>query len=105
MVEQKNRYDFNEKNAVAISIELDLNVSYLTQVKEVTRDPMDFKTYELAQEPFKYTFFDLLAEFGGFVCLFGSLIALFMGFWNYRSIQNSMISRLYKMRNAQSEEN
>ena len=36
LVEQKNRYDFNEKNAVAITIELDLNVSYLTQVKEVT---------------------------------------------------------------------
>ena len=75
-------------------------------MKQITKDPIDAKTADAAyaKEP-NYTFFDLLAEFGGFVCLIGNLMALFMGFWNYRSIQNSMVSRLYKMRNAQSGDN
>ena len=60
-MEQKNRYDLNEKNAVTIQIEMDLNVSYLTQVKQVKKDPKDVKIEVVRVEDVKYTFLDLIA--------------------------------------------
>ena len=60
-MEQKNRYDLNEKNAVTIQIEMDLNASYLTQVKQVKKDPKDVKIEVVRVEDVKYTFLDLIA--------------------------------------------
>lgn len=31
------------------------------------------------------------------MCICGNLIALFMAIWNYKAIQNQLISRLFKM--------
>ena len=65
---------------------MDLDVSYMTQIKEVRKDPNDVKIEVVKEKQFTYNFLDLIAQFGGFVCILGNIIALFMAVWNYRAI-------------------
>ena len=63
---------------------------------------MDLARVEYSR--FRYTFLDLLANFGGFIGIWGKLFAFFMGAWNYNALDNYMVSRLYRMRTKEESE-
>ena len=42
-----------------------------------------------------YTYLDFLSDIGGMQGMLISLIALFIGFWNYNHLENYMVSNLF----------
>ena len=57
---------------------------------------MDLNIMEFARS--RYTILDLLANFGGFIGIWGKIFAFIMTAWNFHALDNYMVSRLYKMR-------
>ena len=49
-----------------------------------------------------YTIFDYFSDFGGMQGLLVSLVASFLGFWNYNMLDKYMIMKLFRM---QAEDN
>ena len=45
----------------------------------------------------RYTVLDLLAQFGGFIGIFGRIFGFFMAAWNFNALNNYMVTRLFKM--------
>ena len=79
MTEQKNLpYEMPDKTWLSVTIEMDLNKM------EYSRS--------------RYTVLDLLANFGGFIGIWGKIFAFLMTAWNFHALDNYMVSRLYKMR-------
>ena len=77
--ELKNKpYEFEDEAWMQITIEMDLNRM----------------TYSRA----RYTVLELLAQFGGFIGIFGRIFGNFMAAWNFNALSNYMVTRLYKMR-------
>ena len=56
---------------------------------------MDLNRMEYSRT--RYTVLDLLAQFGGFIGIWGRIFGFFMAAWNFNALQNYMVSRLYKM--------
>lgn len=52
----------------------------------------------------RYTILDLLAQFGGFIGIFGRIFAYYMTVWNFNALKNYMVSRLYKIRRRDKSE-
>ena len=71
-------YEQPDKVWVMVTIEMDLS-------------RMDYKRT-------RYTVLDLLANFGGFIGIWGKIFAFMMAAWNFHALDNYMVSRLYKMR-------
>ena len=77
--ELKNKpYEFKDDAWMQITIEMDLNRM----------------TYSRS----RYTALELLAQFGGFIGIFGRIFGYFMAAWNFNALSNYMVTRLYKMR-------
>ena len=68
-----------------ITVEMDLNVTALLRTR--------------------YTALDLMAQFGGFIGIWGKVFAFLMSAWNYQAVQNFMVTRLYKVRPVSVSEN
>ena len=45
----------------------------------------------------RYTLFDLLSDVGGLSGIFFSVFALIMSAWNYNSLDNYMVTHLFKI--------
>lgn len=56
---------------------------------------MDLNRVEVSRS--RYTVLDLLAQFGGFIGIFGRIFGFFMAAWNINALENYMVSRLYKV--------
>jgi len=54
---------------------------------------MDLDRMETARS--RYTLLDLLAQFGGFIGIFGRIFGFLMAAWNYNALENFMVTRLY----------
>ena len=63
---------------------------------------MDLDTVEYIRA--RYTILDLLAQFGGFIGIFGRIFGYYMTVWNFNALQNYMVSRLYKIRRRDKSE-
>ena len=50
----------------------------------------------------RYTFLDLLANFGGFMGIFRWIFTTFVAAWNTNALDNFMVSKLYKLRSSSS---
>ena len=46
----------------------------------------------------RYTALELLAQFGGFIGIFGRIFGFFMAAWNFNALSNYMVTRLYRFR-------
>lgn len=57
---------------------------------------MDLNRTDVARS--RYTVLDLLAQFGGFIGIFGRIFGFFMAAWNFNALENYMVSHLYTMR-------
>ena len=68
-----------------ITVEMDLSVTALLRTR--------------------YTALDLMAQFGGFIGIWGKVFAFLMSAWNYQAVQNFMVTRLYKVRPVSVSEN
>ena len=60
---------------------------------------MDLDRMEYSRS--RYTILDLLAQFGGFIGIFGRIFGFFMAAWNFNALENFMVTRLYKMRSSE----
>lgn len=82
--ELKNKpYEQPDNAWMSVSVEMDLNRL------EVSRS--------------RYTVLDLLAQFGGFIGIFGRIFGFFMAAWNINAMENYMVSRLYKTLSRQGQ--
>mmetsp|Transcript_12817 Transcript_12817/g.16428 ORF Transcript_12817/g.16428 Transcript_12817/m.16428 type:complete len:195 (-) Transcript_12817:303-887(-) len=61
---------------VSLDFERDLNLKY------ITRD--------------RYTLLDWISDIGGIQGMLVSAFAFFVGYWNYKSVENFMVAKLYK---------
>ena len=77
-------YERQDKTWLSITIEMDMNRM------EYSRS--------------RYTILDLLANFGGFIGIWGKVFAFLMAAWNFNALDNYMVSRLYKMRSKEESE-
>ena len=57
---------------------------------------MDLNTIDYSRK--RFTVLDLFASFGGFMGIFRWIFSSFMGIWNFQSLDNFMVSKLYKMK-------
>ena len=77
--EMKNKpYETVDDAWMQVTIEMDLN--------------------RMAYSRSRYTVLELLAQFGGFIGIFGRIFGFFMAAWNFNALSNYMVTRLYKMR-------
>ena len=51
----------------------------------------------------RYNLLDLLAQFGGFMGIFRWIFTTFMVAWNTNALENFMVSKLYKVKDAEEE--
>lgn len=56
---------------------------------------MDLNRMEYARS--RFTVLDLLAQFGGFIGIFGRIFGFFMAAWNFNALDNYLVSRLYRV--------
>ena len=70
-------YEKPDKTWISVTFEMDLNRV------EYTRS--------------RYTLFDLLSDVGGLSGIFFSVFALIMSAWNYNSLDNYMVTHLFKI--------
>ena len=59
---------------------------------------MDLDRMEYSRS--RFTVLDLLAQFGGFIGIFGRIFGFFMAAWNFNALENYMVTYLYKMRST-----
>ena len=52
----------------------------------------------------RYTVLDLLAQFGGFIGIFGRLFGYFMAAWNFNALEKFLVTRLFQMSGDDDEE-
>jgi len=45
-----------------------------------------------------YTVFDLLSDVGGLLVISVSIMAIYLGAWNYNSLDNYIVSRLFRIK-------
>ena len=69
-------YEHDDNTHMQISIEMDLNRMHYSRAR--------------------YTVLDALAQFGGFIGIFGKIFGFFMAAWNFNALSNYMVTRLYK---------
>ena len=50
-----------------------------------------------------YNAFDLLSDIGGLQQILLSIITIFIAFWNYNNFDNYMVTRLFKLKYAETE--
>ena len=74
----KKPYERKDNTWMQITIEMDLNRM----------------TYARS----RYTALELLAQFGGFIGIFGRIFGFFMAAWNFNALSNYMVTRLYRFR-------
>ena len=70
-------YEHSDTTWMMVSVEMDLNRMEYSRTR--------------------YTVLDLLAQFGGFIGIWGRIFGFFMAAWNFNALQNYLVSRLYKM--------
>ena len=71
-------YEKPNKNWIAISIDMDLNMIHI--------------------ERKLYTVFDMLSDVGGLLGILTTIAAFLNSIWNYQAFDNFMVSRLFKIK-------
>ena len=76
-------YERIDNTLASITIEMDLDV---TQIERKV-----------------YTYFEMLSDAGGLIGIITTVFAFISSFWNYESLENFMVSRLYKIKKPAEE--
>ena len=88
--ESKKKNLFKLQEQKVLPYETDDNV-WISVTVEMNLNRMDYSRG-------RYTAFDLLSDVGGFYIMIATIFALLMAVWNYNSVDNFMVTKLFRVK-------